>query len=162
MPTDNQPVNRLSIRAIDISCKDCSLNPICLPVAVNAVQLVELDSIIKRSRPLRKEEYLFRASDPFHSIFAVRSGTLKTYAVSENGEEQVTGFYLPGELLGIDGISMNRHTNFAKALETAAVCEIPFDKLEILFAKMPTLQRHFFQLLSREIQSDQLLIRLLS
>ncbi len=154
--------NRVPARAINVSCSDCSLNPICLPVAVNAKELDELDEIIKRSRPLKKGEHLFRASDPFSSIFAVRSGTIKTYSVSEDGEEQVTGFYLPGEVLGVDGISTNQHSNSAKALETAAVCEIPFDKLEVLSAKIPSLQRHFFQLMSREIQADQQLIMLLS
>ncbi|MFZ5502225.1 MAG: fumarate/nitrate reduction transcriptional regulator Fnr [Pseudomonadota bacterium] len=154
--------NRVPTRTLNVSCTDCSLNPICLPVAVKEKELDELDSIIKRSRPMKKGEHLFRASDPFASIFAVRSGTIKTYSVTEDGEEQVTGFYLPGEVLGIDGISTNFHSNSAKALETAAVCEIPFDKLEFLSAKIPTLQRHFFQLMSREIQADQQLIMLLS
>ncbi|HVL00486.1 MAG TPA: fumarate/nitrate reduction transcriptional regulator Fnr [Dongiaceae bacterium] len=154
--------NRVPSRTLNVSCTDCSLNPICLPVAVKEKELDELDSIIKRSRPMKKGEHLFRAGDPFQSIFAVRSGTIKTYSVTEDGEEQVTGFYLPGEVLGIDGISTNMHSNSAKALETAAVCEIPFDKLESLSAKIPSLQRHFFQLMSREIQSDQQLIMLLS
>lgn len=154
--------NRVPTRTLNVSCTDCSLNPICLPVAVKEKELDELDGIIKRSRPMKKGEHLFRASDPFASIYAVRSGTIKTYSVTEDGEEQVTGFYLPGEVLGIDGISTNVHSNSAKALETAAVCEIPFDKLELLSAKIPTLQRHFFQLMSREIQADQQLIMLLS
>ena len=162
MSNSSESADRVPTRSINVSCTDCSLNPICLPVAVNAQELDELDEIIKRSRPLKKGEHLFRASDPFASIYAVRSGTIKTYSVSEDGEEQVTGFYLPGEVLGIDGISTNLHSNSAKALETAAVCEIPFEKLEVLSAKIPSLQRHFFQLMSREIQADQQLIMLLS
>ncbi len=162
MPTEDQPVNRLPVRSAEVTCRSCSLNPICLPVAVNETQLVELDQIIKRSRPIRKGEHLFRSGDTFFSIYAVRSGTIKTYAVTEDGDEQVTGFYLPGELMGIDGINTGQHSNSARALETSAVCEIPFDKLEILSAKMPTLQHHFFQLMSREIQADQQLIMLLS
>lgn len=162
MSSETDCKSRLTTRNINVSCTDCSLNPICLPMAVRDQDLDELDSIIKRSRPLKKGEHLFRASDPFTSIYAVRSGTIKTYSVTEDGEEQVTGFYLPGEVLGIDGISTNFHSNSGKALETAAVCEIPFEKLEVLSAKMPTLQRHFFQLMSREIQADQQLIMLLS
>lgn len=162
MSSDTECKNRVPTRTLNVSCTDCSLNPICLPVAVKEKELDELDSIIKRSRPMKKGEHLFRASDPFASIYAVRSGTIKTYSVTEDGEEQVTGFYLPGEVLGIDGISTNFHSNSAKALETAAVCEIPFEKLELLSAKIPTLQRHFFQLMSREIQADQQLIMLLS
>ncbi len=154
--------NRGSGRNVSVTCKDCSLNPICLPVAVTIGDLDKLDTIIKRGRPLKKGEHLFRASDPFHAIYAVRSGTIKTYSVTENGEEQVTGFYLPGEVLGVDGICTNVHSNSAKALESAAVCEIPFDKMESLSSQIPSLQRHFFQLMSKEIQADQQLILLLS
>lgn len=158
--TDNE--QRIPARNTNVSCNDCSLNPICLPVAVKSQELDELDNIIKRSKPLKKGEHLFRASDPFRSIFAVRSGTIKTYSVTEDGEEQVTGFYLPGEILGVDGIGTNAHSNSAKSLETSAVCEIPFEKLEELSVAIPSLQHHFFKLLSQEIQSDQQLIMLLS
>lgn len=153
---------RIPSRGANVSCNDCSLNPICLPVAVKSQELDSLDKIIKRSKPLKKGEHLFRASDDFRSIYAVRSGTIKTYSVTEDGEEQVTGFYLPGEILGIDGIGTNAHSNSAKALEAAAVCEIPFDKLEELSTAIPSLQHHFFKLMSQEIQADQQLIMLLS
>jgi CRP/FNR family transcriptional regulator len=145
-----------------VTCTDCSLNPICLPIAVRDDELDELDSIIKRSRPLRRGEHLFRPGDVFQSVYAVRSGAVKTYTLTEEGEEQVTGFYLPGEILGMDGLSTNQHSNAAKALESAAICEIPFSKLEALSSRIPTLQRHFFQLMSREIQADQQLMLLLT
>jgi CRP/FNR family transcriptional regulator len=92
----------------------------------------------------------------------VRSGTLKAYKNTDDGKEQVTGFYFPGEILGMDGISNNAHASSAKTLETSAVCEIPFTSLEKLSTLMPQLQRHFFQLMSREITEDQVLITLLS
>lgn len=145
-----------------VTCTDCSLNPICLPIAVRDDELDELDSIIKRSRPLRRGEHLFRPGDTFESVYAVRSGAFKTYTLTEEGEEQVTGFYLPGEILGMDGLSTNQHSNAAKSLESSAICEIPFTKLEGLSSRIPTLQRHFFQLMSREIQADQQLMLLLT
>lgn len=148
--------------AITVTCSDCSLNPICLPIAVNKDELIQLDEIIKRGRAIKKGEHIFSAGEGFSSVYAVRSGTLKTYTITEDGEEQITGFYLAGELLGMDGINTNHHSNSAKALESSAVCEIPFEKLEELSAKIPSLQRHFFQLMSREIQADQQLIMLLS
>lgn len=79
-----------------------------------------------------------------------------------DGQEQVTGFYLPGEMLGMDGIATNVYSNSAIALETSAICEIPFDRLEELSSSIPTLQRHFFQLMSKEITNEQQLITLLS
>lgn len=162
MSLESSCVNKAQQRAAGVTCKDCSLNPICLPMAVTVGDLDRLDDIIRRGRPIKKGEHLFRASDPFHSIFAVRSGTIKTYSVTESGEEQVTGFYLPGEILGVDGICTNVHSNSAKALESSAVCEIPFNKMESLSSEIPSLQRHFFQLMSKEIQQDQQLILLLS
>ena len=145
-----------------VSCNDCSLSQICLPLAVDPEQLDELDRIIRRGRALKRGEHLYRAADSFDAVYAVRSGALKTYAMSEDGEEQVTGFYLPGEIVGMDGISTAYHISSAKALETATVCEIPFAHLETLSSRIPSLQHHFFSLMSREIQEDRALHMLLS
>ena len=149
-------------RQLNVSCNDCSLNPICLPVAVDKDQLKKLDELINRRRPIRKGEHIFLAGENFHSIYAIRSGSIKTYSITEEGEEQVTGFYLPGEIIGMDGINTNRHTNSAKALESTTLCEIPFEQMEELSSEIPTLQRHFFKLMSKEIQADQQLLLLLS
>ena len=145
-----------------VSCNDCSLSPVCLPLAVAPAQMDQLDNIIRRGRPLKRGEHLYRASDNFESVFAVRSGAIKTYVVSPDGEEQVTGFYMPGEVLGMDGISTAHHVSTAKALETATVCEIPFSQLENLSQQIPTLQHHFFSLMSDEIRADRELHMLLS
>ena len=145
-----------------VSCGDCRLSSICLPISIHIDDIDRLDSIIQRGRPLQKGEYLYRAGEPFQSVYAVRAGTLKSILVTNNGEEQVTGFYLPGEILGMDGIADNKYHNSSIALETSSVCEIPFSRLEDLSLKLPTLQRHFFQLMSKEITNDQQLITLLS
>ena len=145
-----------------VNCGNCRLNSICLPLALESDDIKQLDDIIQRSKPLQKSQHLYREGDDFESVFAVRSGALKAYKTTDDGREQVTGFYFPGEILGMDGISNNSHPSSAKALETAAVCEIPFTSLERLSAMMPNLQRHFFQLMSREITEDQQLITLLS
>ncbi len=145
-----------------VSCQNCRLGSICLPLALESDDIVELDNIVQRGRPLQKGDHLYREADEFTSVYAVRSGTIKAYRVTDDGREQVTGFYFPGEVLGMDGISKNAHACSAKALETAAVCEIPFSSLEQLSVQLPNLQRHFFQLMSREITEDQQLITLLS
>ncbi|MDX1735626.1 MAG: fumarate/nitrate reduction transcriptional regulator Fnr [Halioglobus sp.] len=145
-----------------VNCGNCRLNSICLPLALESDDIKQLDEIIQRSKPLQKGQFLYREGDDFQSVFAVRSGTLKAFRTTDDGREQVTGFYFPGEILGMDGISKNIHASSARALETAAICEIPFTSLEKLSSVMPNLQRHFFQLMSREITADQLLITLLS
>ena len=145
-----------------VSCGNCRLNSICLPLALESDDIQLLDDIIQRTKPLQKSEHLYREGDNFRSVYAVRSGSLKAYKTTDDGREQVTGFYFPGEILGMDGISNNTHASSAKSLETAAICEIPFSSLEKLSTLMPNLQRHFFQLMSREITEDQQLITLLS
>lgn len=145
-----------------ISCGDCRLSTICLPISLHIDDIDKLDEIIQRGRPLQKGDYLYRSNDEFHSVYAVRSGTLKAINITDDGQEQVTGFYLPGEIIGMDGIGNNHYTNSAIALETSAVCEIPFSRMEDLSLQIPSLQRHFFQLMSREITADQQLITLLS
>lgn len=144
-----------------VSCGGCRLSTICIPIALQASEIDRLDAIVQRGRPLRKGEYVFRQGEPFTSVYAVRAGTLKAYATADNGEEQITGFYLPGEIFGMDGLAKNRHVSSAVALETAAICEIPFEHLSELSTRIPSLQRHFFQLLSSEIAQDRRMIAML-
>ncbi len=145
-----------------ISCGNCRLGSICLPLALETDDVVKLDEIVQRGRPLQKNEHLYREGDHFTSVYAVRSGAIKAYRLTGDGQEQVTGFYFPGEIIGMDGISKDQYACSAKALETSAVCEIPFNRLEELSTQVPSMQRHFFQLMSQEITSDQQLITLLS
>jgi CRP/FNR family transcriptional regulator len=137
------------------------MKALCLPLALELDQVEQLDRIIQRGRPYQREEHIYRAGDAFHAVYAVRSGAIKTFAVTDQGVEQVTGFYLPGEIFGMDGIAHTHHISSALALETSAVCEIPFNRLEDLSIALPNLQRHFFQLMSREIINDQRLVALI-
>jgi CRP/FNR family transcriptional regulator len=146
----------------EISCANCRLSGICLPIAIAHDEVVKLEQIVKRGKPLQKGDYLYRQEGEFKSIYAVRSGTLKGYRVTDSGDEQVTGFYLPGEIIGIDGISNNQYASSAVALNTSAVCEIPFERLESLSLQLPSLQRHFFQIMSQEIGDDQKLLTLIN
>ncbi len=145
-----------------INCGDCRMNALCLPIALQAHEIDRLNEIVERGRPLQRGDYIYHAGEMFRSIYAVRSGAIKGFAVNNQGVEQVTGFYLPGEIFGMDGIGHPNHINSAIALETSAICEIPFSRMEDLSAKIPSLQRHFFALMSREITSDQQLITMLS
>lgn len=145
-----------------ISCGSCRLNTVCLPISFHIDDIDRLNQIVQRGKPLQRGEYLYRANEPFQSVYAVRSGSVKATTLSDGGDEQITGFYLPGEVVGMDGIAQDRYTNSVIALETASVCEIPFNRMEELSLQIPSLQRHFFQLMSREITQDQQMIALLS
>ena len=145
-----------------ITCSNCRLSHLCLPISLELDEFNRFDKIVKHSKPLNKGNYLYRAGDPFRSIFAVNIGCIKAVSITQEGDEQITGFYLPGEILGLDGLDANYHCNSAIALETSATCQILFNQLENLSRKIPSLQRHYFQLMSREIISEQKLITLLS
>jgi CRP/FNR family transcriptional regulator len=145
----------VSLQHIRVACLECSLNEICLPVGLESAELDQLDAIIERKRPLSRGEHLFHTEEPFQAIYAVRAGSLKTYASSEDGQEQVMGFHLPGELIGLDAIARNHYPLSARALETTSVCEIPFSNLEDLSRQLPGLQHELLRVMSREIHDDE-------
>ena len=136
-------------------CSTCSLRELCLPVGLMPNEFEQLDAVIRQSRRLKKGEYLFRAGEPFSSLYAIRTGFFKTTVASQDGRDQVTGFFMSGELIGMDGICSHVHSCDAVALEDSEVCELPFAHMENLGQRIPSLQTHFFRLKSREIVRDQ-------
>lgn len=159
---DNKIGRKVQSGGCTIHCQDCSISQLCIPFTLNQQELDQLDNIIERKKPIQKTQILFKAGDPLTSIYAIRSGTIKTYTISETGEEQITSFHLPGDLVGFDAIMNMQHPSFAQALETAMVCEIPFDILDDLSGKMPKLRQQIMRLMSNEIKNDQEMILLLS
>lgn len=145
-----------------IHCHNCSISQLCIPFTLNDQELDQLDDIIERKKPIHKGDELFKAGEPLKSLFAVRSGTIKTYTITEQGEEQITAFHLAGDLVGFDAINTDMHQSFAEALETSMVCEIPFETLDELSGKMPKLRQQIMRLMSNEIVSDQNMLLLLS
>ncbi|MCK7552315.1 fumarate/nitrate reduction transcriptional regulator Fnr [Marinobacter goseongensis] len=144
------------------SCHKCSLSNLCLPLAIEENDLDRLEDIVQQGRIFNRGEHIFEQSTPFRSCFAVRSGAVKTSIITEGGEEQVTGFFMPGELVGLDSMSGESYASTAKALERTSVCEFPVEKLEELTGKLPDLQHHMYHLMSQEIQNSHQLAMLLS
>ncbi|MBT3146240.1 fumarate/nitrate reduction transcriptional regulator Fnr [Neptunomonas phycophila] len=143
-------------------CKTCSLSSLCLPVSLNMTEMDRLDDIIEKSRPLKKGDHLFHQGDAFKSVYAIRAGSVKTYTITDQGEEQITGFYFPGELVGLSGYDDGIYPISVKMLETTAVCEIPFDNLDDLCGQLPELRRQVMRTMSKEIKDDQQMMLLLS
>ncbi len=156
---DEQKV--ISLEKLTVSCKNCSLTSLCLACGLNGEDIDRLDGIIKRNRPLHRGDHLFRQGDKFRCLYVVKTGSIKTYAPSEDGGEQVLGFHLPGEMIGLDAIQAEQHCCSAKVLETTAVCELPFDRLEELTSAIPALQHQMYCLLSKEIGSETEMLLLL-
>ncbi len=151
----------VDLAQIRVTCQSCSLNHLCLPMSIAVGDLDELERIIRHRRPLARGEHLFRMGDTLQHLYAVRAGSLKTYTTSEGGQEQITGFHLPGELLGLDGICEERHHVSAKALETTSLCEIPFAQLEDLGRRCQGLGHHLLRLMSKEIICDEHMLMVL-
>lgn len=143
------------------TCSSCHLKDLCLPCGVSAPTVERLDGLRFGRRKVAAGEPVYRAGDAFQSIYAVRSGTFKSSLASADGREQVSGFSMAGELMGLDGLAQGRHASTAVALEDAEICAIPYDHLMDLSAGSAELQRVVGRLMSREIVREHGLMLLL-
>lgn len=153
--------NVIRLAGYKVSCQHCSLAGLCLPKGLAAVELHELDSIIKRRAPLRRHEHLYGAGDSCRFLYAVRSGAVKSWVTSANGDERIIGFHLPGELVGVDALNDGRHSCTAAALETTSVCRVPMEALNTLTSAYPNINAQVQRLLGEVLtQANELLVLL--
>ena len=153
--------SQLDVEILRTRCSACSMHELCLPMGLDEGDMNRLDQIIGRRRRIPKEGTLYRVGDSFTNLYAIRLGHFKTFQINQDGNQQITGFQMAGELLGMDAISTERHQCNAVALEDSEVCEIPFARLQDLFSDMPTLLRHFHRMMSQEITREQSVMLLL-
>jgi CRP/FNR family transcriptional regulator len=143
-----------------IACKDCGIYHLCLTVG-GEVDLSQLDLLVKNRRTYKRGELLYRIGEPYRAAFAIRSGSVKTSVLTDDGRVQVTGFHIPGEVLGLNAIIDDRYNCEARALETTSVCEVPFERYEELALQLPGLQRQMLKIMSHEIVHNQEMMLLL-
>ena len=139
---------------LKLSCEECSLHELCLPRGLSGDDLDKLDEIVARTQPIHKGDVLFRAGDKFNGIFSVRTGCMKLATSTEEGDEQIVGFYLPGEIIGLDGIEKEIHTCTAVALDTSSLCFIGFNHLTDVCKQIPTLSEQIFRVMGRELSHE--------
>ena len=144
----------MDIHSIKVACSSCNLRELCMPVGLNPDEMSRLDSVISTRKRVKRGSALFNNGDRFSSLYAVRSGFFKTRVTSVDGRDQVTGFQMTGEILGMDGIVNDHHSCDAVALEDAEVCVMPFDRIESLSREFSALQHHVHKIMSREIVRD--------
>ena len=154
-------INRIDIDHLKVRCKECSLRELCFPHGMNDEELTNMDTVVEQPRSLHKNDFLYHDGDKTMAIYAVRSGCIKTMTESANGDEQIVGFHLAGELLGLDGFSDGTYSCNAVALETSSVCELPLDRLETLCQKLPGLQKQMRRIMGKEVSKDHKLLLLL-
>ena len=138
-------------RVHNAACSKCSLARLCLPHNLDQTAMEQLEDLVERSEPLHEGDHLYRVGDNFDAIYAVRSGSFKTYTVDTEGREHVIGFHLPGELMGLKAIYPQRHITNAIALDTATVCVMPYSDFSALAMRIPGLQTQLVRLMSRDL-----------
>lgn len=135
-------------------CSTCTLGQFCLPVGIPAPELERLDELVSERRRLKKGEVLYRANDELSAVYGIRFGSLKSCVTAPDGREQVVGFHLQGELIGLDAVADSRHPSSAIALEDSELCIARFNELETLSRQVPSLQRQMHRLMSQEIRNE--------
>jgi CRP/FNR family transcriptional regulator, anaerobic regulatory protein len=155
------PLHSVPLDKLRVACSSCGLREVCLPIGLTEDELGKLDNLVTLRRVVRKGTNVYRAGAPFDALYAVRSGFFKTTVLLADGRDQVTGFSMAGELLGMDGIGTEKHTCDAVALEDSEVCVIPFSRLEEFSRELHSLQHHFHKVMSREIVRDHGVMMLL-
>ena len=138
-------------------CSTCAFSQACMAEGMDKRSLMDLHVLVEHIGPFHAGDHIFRVGDPFEAIAAVRAGTVKTYIIDRDGREHVLGFYLPGEVIGLDAIDGETYPCNAVALDTAMLCRFSFPKIAVLATRLPGLQRHLFRLLSRDIGRAALL-----
>ena len=146
---------------INVACSNCNLRELCMPMGLSDHDLNRLDDLVAVRRKIKRGATLFTNGEKFTSLYAIRTGFFKTCLATEDGRDQVTGFQMAGEIIGLDGIVSDRHSCDAIALEDAEVCVMPFDQVEELSREFTTLQHHVHKIMSREIVRDHSVMLLL-
>jgi CRP/FNR family transcriptional regulator len=149
------------LNGLKVACSSCNLRELCLPIGLSRSELERLDGVVATRRSVPRGQAIFRAGEPFRSIYAVRTGFFKTCVSTPDGRDQVTGFQMAGEVIGLDGIGAEQHQCDAVALEDSQVCVIPYGRLEELSREFADLQRQFHKIMSREIVRDHSVMLLL-
>lgn len=136
------------------SCQECKISGLCLPHGLQPHEIRQLAAIVKNRRPLHPNEFLYVQGDKCQSLYAVKSGSFRSFMANTEGGEQTLGFYLPGEFMGLDSLQHGRFTCSLIALETSSVCELPLSGLNALCSELPGLQFQIMRVMGKEIASD--------
>jgi CRP/FNR family transcriptional regulator len=156
-----QQTTHLVLAELKAACASCNLRELCLPAGLSNEELDQIETLVNVRRKIKRGDALYRTGEKFDAVYAVRSGFFKSRVTYEDGRDQVTGFSMGGEILGMDGIGQGTHNCDAVALEDSEVCSIPYARLEELSREINGLQRHFHKMMSREIVRESGVMMLL-
>lgn len=144
-----------------VTCDNCGIYQLCLPLGLGRGDMTLLDSVIKRKEIYKRGQVLYRPGDELDFVYAIRSGSVKTYVSTGDGRVQITGFHVAGELLGLSALASRHHSNEASALETVSVCKVEINRLDEVAQKIPSIQYQMLRIMSDQIRRDEELMLLL-
>ncbi|WP_019556762.1 helix-turn-helix domain-containing protein [Thiomicrorhabdus arctica] len=144
------------------NCQNCGLQKVCFSTGLTKEDIDRLDTIVERKAPLKKNQHLFMVGDKFTALYVIRAGVVKLYSFSDIGEEIIHGFYLPGDMIGIDALQSEVHAFNAIAIDTVSVCHFPYAQLCYLGTQVPDLNHKFFSAMSKEVNECRLHSELLT
>ncbi|QIQ22091.1 fumarate/nitrate reduction transcriptional regulator Fnr [Zophobihabitans entericus] len=150
----NNSYKRLRSNSYSVPCELCSIGSLCIPM----IQDCTLGNLLNQKKALAKNEIAVKAGDPFNKLYVIHSGCLKSYVITNNGTQQITGFYLPGDILGYEAICENKYHNYIEALTHTLVCEVKYDRLIAFGNESASIREHNIRLMSNEILNQQRLI----
>ena len=160
-PANPEAATVFSLHELKAHCASCGLRELCLPIGLDSGETRRLDQIISTRTRVKRRDSLYRPGDRFTALYAIRLGSFKTLLLANDGREQVTGYHMAGEIVGMDGISDNRFACQAVALEDSEVCVLPFTQLDELAHDIPLLRRNLYRTISKDICRDQDMMLLL-
>ena len=143
--------NVVDIKPARTLCRHCSFRPVCLPSRLTASEIGQFEKIVTRKYPVLRGQHVYRTGDSFANLLAISAGAFKSYTVDADGREQVLGFYLPGETLGLDGFYSDHHQCGAVALEDSQVCTLPYNELSHVCCKVPDLNMQLLRTMSGQM-----------
>jgi CRP/FNR family transcriptional regulator, anaerobic regulatory protein len=153
--------SNVNLETLQVACSKCNLRELCMPVGLTVDELLQLDELVYTRRRVKRGDALYRAGEHFSALYAIRAGFFKTRVTFDDGRDQVTGFNMAGELLGMDGIATESHSCDAVALEDSEICMIPYARLEQLSGEIKSLRSHLHKVMSREIVRENGVMMLL-
>jgi CRP/FNR family transcriptional regulator len=151
LPATVHEAPHITPASMKVACSNCNLRELCMPIGLSDDEMARIDEVISTRRRIKRKTALFRNGEAFHALYAIRTGVFKTCVTAEDGRDQVTGFQMAGEIVGLDGIVNDQHTCDAIALEDSEVCVLPFDRIGELSREVGALQHHLHRVMSREI-----------
>ncbi|OGT77995.1 MAG: hypothetical protein A3J35_07220 [Gammaproteobacteria bacterium RIFCSPLOWO2_02_FULL_52_10] len=146
--------SNFKISVLQTNCRNCSLSSLCLPKDLVGAEIKELETIVSQLPPINKHGHIFNQGDKFTSLYVIRSGCVKKYQIDADGNEQVIGFSMPGELLGIDAIGTGKYMSSAEALDTTSFCHLQYSKFEDLCQSIPGLIKHILKMAGQELVAE--------